>query len=396
MKILPYCFGYVQIEVRGACPEKWINIAIRRGIQLWDLTRSGNDAFRLCLPLRSYRKNTRSICKKVGCRTRVLQRKGFPFFVRRFKYRKALAISILLACALVGLLSSMVWSVELVPGEGVTRENLLAAEKILGQTGVRPGVFLQTVHTREVASAILQDQKDLSWVLVRRKGTKIYVEMEGGVQTAPEVPSNAPCDLAAPKDFELVKCTVFRGTPLYKVGEIVHRGQVVVSGLEQGLRASAEVEGRTWYTVRVPVQEAVEQIEKTGRSQTRSAFFLFGLKIPLPSKTWLPWCKKDFGANCTKTTEVKYWSFPNGTRLPLGVTYTKEIETKVALRELDGGEALAYARIQGMHLLDEKVPDTAEILSTASSVKRLENGTQVYEITAECLERINMKIVDKL
>lgn len=396
MRIFPYLSGYVQIYVQGDCPEKWINIAIRRGLRIWDLERQEKGGFCLCLPLKQYRHHTRSICRKSGCRTRVLSRVGVPFLLRKFKYRKALAVTCILACAMIGFLSSLVWSVEILPGEGVTQQNLLAAEKILWESGVRPGVFLQTVENRKVASDILQNQKDLSWVLVRRSGTKIYVELEGGTRTAPELPSDSPCDLVAPKDFELVKCTVYSGTPLYKVGDIVHRDQTVVSGLEQGTCASADIEGRTWYTVRVPVSSQIEQVEETGKSQSQYAFFLFGLRIPLPSETWLPWCRKDFGGDCSKSVRLDYWSFPDGTRLPLGLVFTQEKETKVTLRHLEEEEALDYARIQGMHLLDEKVPDTASILSTTYKIALEEDGTRVYEITAECLERINMKIVDKL
>ena len=390
MRVLPYLAGYVQIEVQGAFPEKWINIAIRRGLRVWDLERRDDRCFRLRMPLKQYRRHTRSICKKSGCRTHVLTRTGMPFIMQKLKYRKALVVAMVLACVLIGFLSSMVWSVEILPGKGVCQADLLAAEKILWESGVRPGVFLHTVQNRTVAAAILQQCDDLSWVLVRRQGTKIYVELEGGVENAPELPADTPRDLVAPKDFELVKCTVYQGTPLYKVGDIVHQGQVVVSGLEAGRCASADVEGRTWYTVSVPVPSEIEWVEETGRSQSRYTFFVLGLRIPLS------WGKKDFGTNCHSTRQMTYWSLPGGVRLPLGVCTVKVYETCVQSRSVSGEEALEYARMQGMQLLDEKVPDTATVLSTQFKIVQAEDGTQVYQITAECLERINMKIVDKL
>ncbi len=396
MRFFPYLAGYVQIDVSGDCPEKWINIAIRRGLRIWDLERREAGVFRLCLPLKQYRKHTRSICKKSGCRTHVLERTGVPFLLGKLKYRKALAVTCVLACVLIGFLSSLVWSVEILPGDSVTQEDILVAEKILQESGVRPGVFLQTVRKRAVASTILQSQKNLSWVLVRRQGTKIYVEMEGGHQAAPELPSQIPCDLVAPKDFELVKCTVYAGLPMFKVGDIVHQGQVVVAGLEQGNCAMADIEGRTWYTVRVSVPTEIEQVKETGRSQTQYTFFLLGLRIPLPSKTWIPWYKKEFGVNCNTTTQLTCWSLPGDIPLPLGIESVKKQETYVQMRPVEGKEALEYARIQGMQLLDEKVPDAANIQSTTYTVIQEEDGTCVYEITAECLERINMKIVDKL
>lgn len=396
MRIFPYLSGYVQIDVVGDCPEKWINIAIRRGLRIWDLERKGEDRFVLCIPLKQYRKHTRSICKKSACRTRVLQRAGVPFLLRKLKYRKALAVTCFLACLLTVFLSSLVWSVEILPGKGVGQESILAAEKILWASGVRPGVFLQSVPKREVAAAILQNQKDLSWVLVRRRGTKIYVELESSVQTAPKPPSDAPCDLVAPKDFELVKCTVYRGTPSFKVGDIVHRGQVVVAGLEAGQCAQADVEGRTWYTVSVPIPTEIEMVEETGRSHSAFALFVLGLRIPLPSKAWLPWGKKDFGENCRTTSRLSYWSLPGGTQLPLGIISVEKKETRFEKRPAGEEEALDYARFQGTQLLDDKVPDTATVLATTYTIALGEDGTRVYKITAECIEKINMNIVDKL
>ena len=295
MRIFPYLSGFVHIEVKGVFPEKWINIAIRRGLRIWDLERKGENCFRLCMPHKQYRRHTRSICKKSGCCTHVLTRTGIHFLARKLKYRKALTVTCVLACVLIGFLSSLVWSVEILPGEDVGQGDLFTAEKILWESGVRPGVFLQTVQHRTVAAAILQNCEDLSWVLIRRQGTKIYVELEGGLEKAPELPAETPRDLVAPKDFELVKCTVYKGTPMYNVGDIVHRGQVVVSGLKEGQCASADIEGRTWYTVSVPVPSTVEWVEETGRHQSRYSFFVLGLRISIP------WGKKDFGTNCHST-----------------------------------------------------------------------------------------------
>ena len=63
---------------------------------------------------------------------------------------------------------------------------------------------------------------------------------------------------------------------------------------------------------------------------------------------------------------------------------------------MNEAEGLAYARMQASLILDQKIPDDAQILSTAWKIRTNDDGSLVYEITAECIERINMKIVDKL
>jgi hypothetical protein len=93
---------------------------------------------------------------------------------------------------------------------------------------------------------------------------------------------------------------------------------------------------------------------------------------------------------------LRYWQLPGGANLPVGIRTVLIKETTLAKVCMDEEEGVEYARIQAGLLLDQKIPDEAQILSTIWKLTEDENGVRFYEITAECIERINMKIVDKL
>lgn len=392
MRLFRYLKGYVHICVRGEQPEKWINICIRRGIHLWNLERQKDGSFTLCIPKKQYRLHTKNVCKKSGCRTRVLARKGLIYATRRMKYRKALMIAAVLACVLICFLNSLVWSVEVIPGERATEADVLRTEHLLLQYGVRPGVLVDAVNKRQVAMELLQAQKDLCWVQVRRTGTKLYVEIERGMfYSDQQIPLDTPCDLVAEKDFEVVKCTVYSGTAQCSPGQVVHKGDVLVSGLEEGVHAQADIVGRTWYSARVEIVYEAEQIEETGKMEISRSFFLFGLRIPLPGASWLPWRESVDPESSSQTTKLRYWTLPGDIRLPVGIQDTCRKETALQLVRFDEEEALAYARMQATDLLDAKIPDNAQVLSTSWRIVEHEDGSCVYEITAECTEPVGLQ-----
>lgn len=397
MSLFRYLKGYVHICVRGKQPEKWINIVIRRGIPIWNLQRKQDGSFTLCIPKNAYRTQTKTICAKTGCQTRVLRRRGLIYDVRKSKHRKTLVITGILACAVICFLNQLTWSVEVIPGTQTSDQDIAFTRQWLLQNGIRPGVFLDTVDTRQVAWHILHARKGLCWVQVRREGTRFFVEIERGTYYSQEgITSQKPCNLIADKDFEMVKCTVYSGIPRCAPGDVIHKGDLLVSGIEEGVPARADIQGKTWYSARVEVTYEAEQVMETGKIEYNKSLFFFGLQIPLPGKNWLPWYKGVSRENSSQNSTLTYWALPGGASLPMGVQTTCRKETKLTLVSMNDEEAVEYARLQAARLLDEKIPDEARILSTVWRITRDEDGTAHYEITAECLERINVKIVDKL
>ncbi len=381
--------GYLVLVVTGPKPEKFINICIRRNIAVWGVERIAEGTFRVCVRVKDFRKNLRPVVRKAGCRVRIEAKKGALFVLRRYAKRKVLVGGGIALCILAVLLSSLLWSVEI---EGGTELDRMRTMSLLEGMGVAPGTFLQKVETKELAETILASQPNLSWVGVRTKGTKLYVTLVGGSFFVPEdsIPDEEPCDIVAEKDAVLQKLVVEQGTAAVKeyitvqAGQILIRGEVDPKDPQTGqvrlVHASGSAMGLVWYSAQAEVELEWVCYEPTGTTAQRKELLLFGLRIPLPGGG------RAFSQGSSVTTE-QYLTMPDDNRLPLGIRTTTYLETEAVRKMLNKEEAIEKAKLKAMDLLDSKIPDEAEIVSTEFELRESDGKLIVY-LSAECLEEI--------
>ncbi len=76
-QLISFLAGYVVILVTGEAPEKFVNMAASRGIQLWEITRVREGAILLKVRLNAVRA-LRHIARRTRCRFRIRRRVGLP------------------------------------------------------------------------------------------------------------------------------------------------------------------------------------------------------------------------------------------------------------------------------------------------------------------------------
>lgn len=67
--------SHVKIKVSGVNAEKFINICLRRNIDIWDVER-GDGFFSLCMSIKAFKRNIRQIARKTGCKVKITERSG--------------------------------------------------------------------------------------------------------------------------------------------------------------------------------------------------------------------------------------------------------------------------------------------------------------------------------
>jgi len=82
-----YIRGYVIIFVEGYFLEKFVNICTRRQILLWDIQRDRNSKMTLKVSIRGF-KMLKPVAKKTGCRVKILEKRGLPFLLNRYRTGK--------------------------------------------------------------------------------------------------------------------------------------------------------------------------------------------------------------------------------------------------------------------------------------------------------------------
>ena len=263
LKLWSYLLGYVIIMVTGPGLEKFLNLTSQRRIPLWNIKRLREDVLIASLRVGGFR-HLRPLLGKCGCRVKIKRKVGLPFFCAHLRRRWALCAGALLCLVAACLLAGQIWFIQLVgcPGhlERTVRRQLAAAGLVIGAQRSQ-------LDPNQIAERIVARTEALAWAGVEFHGTLAKVQVVP--KTMPKVPKRGPCHLTATRDAEIIHLIVYNGQGMVAPGEMVKKGQIIVSGQVsygpdeanplvrdtgrefvepkvENIHASAFVEGRFW------------------------------------------------------------------------------------------------------------------------------------------------------
>lgn len=223
-QLISFLAGYVVILVTGEAPEKFVNMAASRGIQLWEITRVREGAILLKVRLNAVRA-LRHIARRTRCRFRIRRRVGLPFYFAGLRRRKALALgAIFFLCALY-FLTSFVWFIEVKGNERLSTSEVLEAAK---DAGLTKGYPKWKVKAGGIEAKIEEKLPLVAWTGVYIKGTKVTIEV--AERTEPQEEDRRPSSIIATRAGLIKEVLVFEGHPVVKEGDTVSPGQVLISG----------------------------------------------------------------------------------------------------------------------------------------------------------------------
>lgn len=287
-RLTSYLRGFVSLVLEGEALEKFFNMAASRGIPLWNLRRLNRRRAAVHVPLQAVWP-LRHIARRTRTRFRIQKRAGLPFLLLRLRRRRMLAGGAFLFVIVVYLLSSFVWSVEVVGHQALDPQEILAAAR---EAGLRPGACRWRLGAPEIEGRIADRVPAVAWVGVHFKGTRAIFEVAERKLPAPA--DVRPCHIVSTKSGLIKEVLVLRGTPRVAEGDVVEPGQVLISGEVpvavpapdagterppppgelRRVRAAGLVRARVWYKgyAEVPL------VEEGERPSGRSALVM-GLRI---------------------------------------------------------------------------------------------------------------------
>ncbi len=386
--------GYLVIYVTGEAVQKFINLAIREGIDLWDISVRGNMTV-LKVGVDSFF-DLRPLARKTGCRLRIQRKGGFPFFYSSFMRRRGLVLGLAFFVTTLYLLSSLVLFVAVEGADTVGGDRV---RDLLLEMGVRPGTLKSRLDTEKTANELLLREPRLSWVNLRFQGTLLLVEVVEKIKLPPE--HTGPANLVAAKDGLVTKVLVVMGEPRVKPGDTVFRGQVLIEGLlkpqdplyagrEQlslpvPVHAQGEVWARVWYEGYG--EAALTEVIKT-RTGRRSAVFVLSVKgqeVLRLGKATVPFrnyelqnVKRDFSKRIIK--------------FPVEVEAVYAYELRLTERALTSEEALEKAAVRARLLAELQLPAGASVFNT--TVEEVETGEGLVGMRY-CIETVENIAVEQ-
>ncbi|WP_042223422.1 sporulation protein YqfD [Oceanobacillus manasiensis] len=289
-----YLTGYVTILVTGEKPELFFQHCTSAGLTVWNVRKKAPNRCEGNIRLRDI-KYIRKLNKKTNYKLKFIDRKGYPFLLRRFIRRKELLLGVLLSFFLILFLSNILWEVKIT---GVPKDIEEKISKQLQSDGIHPGAWIFSLKSpNEIQQKLVKDVPELLWVGVEQKGTTFSLEGVEKIIVEEEEPLG-PRDLIATKKGIIKKMYVSNGLPKVQVNDYVKPGDKLVSGVinesstddnneeeeEKGKKelvaADGEIIATTWYEVNVtaPLQTSHESL--TGNNEKK--FFLKAGKFQLP------------------------------------------------------------------------------------------------------------------
>lgn len=388
LRLWNYIRGYVIILVEGYFLEKFINICIHRQIFLWDIKKLKNSSMRLKVSIPGF-KMIKPVARKTRCRVRIIKKRGIPFTLNRYKRRKAFLIGAAAFVVLIYTLTSFIWTIEITGNVKVEQEQLLQK---LEAMGIKPGVVKFGVDTKTIAGDLMLEIKELAWIGVTVRGTKIKIEVEER-RTPPElVAKDVPCDIIAAKDGLVKSVVVKAGQEAVKPGDTVMHGQVLISGAvatkneqinTRLVHAIGSVKARTWYEASRVVNIKVYDKERTGNKKDYYSLVLLTKRIGREPEV-LPY------ENYDKVEISKKLSLGKDLELPFEFVIDRFYENNIIEREISLEEAKQTALDEAYKEAAKDIPDSAEIVNSDLKFTQNDEEGLKAEVIIECLEEIGV------
>lgn len=388
-KIFEQLGGMVTVKLKGKNLEKVINMAMARGIFLWNIKKNDDGiSFRV---RQSGFNALQSISAEGGFELEATRRQGLPFFKQVLKRRMGFLAGALFFVAALYFLSSFIWFIEVSGNRVVGEERILDNARRLG---VYSGVTKWSFSAREVEDALLRDISEISYVRINIKGVKARIEIVEKVLPTQEI--TGPCHIVAVRDGVVDDILVLNGQAAVKPGDVVVKGDILISGLldppsspyvpeseeekinkkASPVRARGSVMAQVWYEGYGECAMMSEKLVLTGEKSHMAYIEAPWRKLVIKKAT-------EF-AMSQNSTAVKTFNTPWG---ECSLVLVTAMEQSVQREEHSENEAVNIARERALKNLAELLNTTqpfndcrVEVLSSPSDpILRVKVAVEIIE-----------------
>ncbi len=367
--------GYVQFTASGGFSERFINLCGKNSIILWELD-ADSEKVTACMQAKDYRK-IRSCAVRSGMKTRIIKKRGLPFFIKKYRKRIGLLYGAVFAICFLSIMSTMIWSVEIIGNNTVTEEEIIDT---LAQAGVKYGTLRKNVDAASTRFYVLNKLPDLSYITVNVIGSCVQAKVAEHVPEPSKIESEAPCDVVSTVDGQIVTLEVYHGTKLYKEGEAVRKGDVLAGGFIELTDGSVRFKHAEAYAL---IRTNLD-FESTASAQTEVmintkekkslTLHIMGFNIPL-------WGKPDGSLKLTRGRTL----ILNDKYMPFGYTCETYRTYETQNRKLSNDELMLSA---AESYLDKKIRTLKGAYICSQDIK-FENSKESIKISSQVLGEIS-------
>lgn len=314
-------FGKMQVEIISADCNNLLTAISNVNIPVHKVKTT--DALTISIEI-SYRdfKTLSKLVEKRAESMRIIRRNGVHWTRNKVVKRPVLLICLLLFSALILYLPSRIFFVRVVGNETVPNRLILAEAE---NCGVRFGAPRRQIRSEKVKNALIAKLPQLQWVGVNTIGCVATIQVREKSAAEPVKQTEAVSSIVAQRDGVIYEMTVFDGTPTCKVGQVVKKGQTLVSGytdcgiLIKATQAKAEIYAQTYHKLTFVVPNVHSVRGEMVGSKKKYSIKIGKKLINFYNGSGIS------DTSCVKMYEEKYLTLPGGFQLPIALICQKTI-----------------------------------------------------------------------
>lgn len=363
--------GYVMIQVEGTGLERFMNRALKEGLEIWNVSRTGRNAISAYVSVESFYA-LHKLNRGLHCRIRILEKHGLPIALSKLRYRKILAFGWIVVLAALLLASRFIWFLRIEGCDRVSEEQVVAT---LAEMGVRPGILRGSITTSGLGQAVMATDPRIAWAGAELYGVVLQLSIREASETPAILEEGEPQSLYAAKDGVLRRITPLSGKALFNAGDAVLAGQKLITGdLGNGIAVQARGEAIARVLYRFSYTAGYEQILPTPSGNTFAyvEVGLLGQSLPKPE---IPFQNYELVRGDPRILPAL---------LPLEIVDVVCRELTEQPQLLSEAELMPLAEAGAQKLMEQGVDQSARILSVQAEQQTNETGvTVILNVIAE-------------
>lgn len=264
------------IKVEGLNFDRLLREFNKLNITLFNVTKPSYKIMEFSLTFFDYLK-LKKIAILKNYKISIVKKHGISNLLSGVLNHLALTITCVICFILFIIFSNFTFKINVLGLETITQQEIIT---LLSNFNVKTNQ-INSKTNEEIEKYLKQNNDKISLVSVIKKGTNLIVNIKEKIDI---VTDTTP--ITAPYNMQITKLNVKQGSTTLKVGDIVKKGDIIVSsttilsnGETVSLNPIAEVEGETWINGTVEFETNKTNLVRTGKKQTYSYFEIFGNKL---------------------------------------------------------------------------------------------------------------------
>ena len=388
-KIYEYLRGSYTVTARAESVCRALNVLMKNNVPFYGVKAEGGGLVGFCLEPDAFRKYV-ALTAEMTIEDERVTRRGLFAFASGYKMRIGFFIGAVLCAALLAASSFFVWDINVSGQTGLSEKEIL---KTLEGYGLYIGAYIPNIDTMRLENELVIDTEELSYASINLRGTVAEVVVRERKEKDVENIS-LPSNLVANCDGQIESIEVRGGMPTVKKGQIVKKGQLLVSGVIDSqavgyrlVRARGEIYARISRSFTAEVPLVREKKSRTGEKKTRVTIRFFAKKINLFSNNDISFEKYD------TIEEEKRLCLFDRVEMPVFIIKTTYSEYVTETEKISEEQALSIAEKE-LAGQTEKTLSEAQILAREERTE-INDGILTLYADIDCIADITSEIFIK-